>query len=308
MLHIRSLDDLLIDRSYLTVGAFDGIHLGHQALIRRMRAAAHAAGCQAVVLTFYPHPAVVIRGGQPAFYIASPDERADLLAALGVDVVITHPFNTEVSRVRAADFIDRLIQRLGMRSLWVGDGFALGHKREGNVPFLRRLGLERGFSVEVIQPIQVDGEVVSSTRVREALRQGDVARAARFLGRPFSIPGTVVEGAHRGKTIGIPTANLEIWEERAYPARGVYACRAEVRGQRLKAVTNIGLRPTFENQAARPTIEAHLIDFEGDLYGQTIRLEFVDRLRDEMKFPGVEALLEQIRADIERARELMRGG
>ncbi len=305
MQHFHSLGELKLEASHLAFGAFDGVHRGHQHLIGRLVRGAQAAGVRSVVLTFFPHPSVVLRGRQPAFYITTPDEKAELLAGLGVDVVVTHPFDLDVSHIRAGDFVRRLVDRLGVKKIVMTEDAAMGYKREGNLAFLREAGRELGFEVEVADLLQVEGEVISSTRVREALRSGDVARAARYLGRPFFVTGKVVEGNHRGKSLGVPTANLELWEERAYPARGVYACWATVKGRRLKAAANIGIRPTFESDEANPTIEAHLLDFEGDLYGLEMRLAFVERLRDEEKFPSVEALLEQIRADIERSRGIL---
>lgn len=307
MRHVHDLESLQLDRCYVAIGAFDGVHLGHQSLIRNMRQEAQAADCPTVVLTFFPHPSVVLGGRRPSYYITTPDEKAELLGNLGVDVVVTHPFDQSVARIRAADFVERVRRHLGMRALWAGQDFALGYQREGGLSFLRRLGESQGFDVHEVEAFVVEGEVISSTRVREALRIGDVARAGRYLGRPFAVPGEVVRGAGRGRALGIPTANLKIWEERAIPARGVYACWALVEGQRWPAVTNIGVRPTFDSGSA-PAVEAHLLGFDRDLYGQTIELEFVDRLRDEMKFPGAEALVAQIRVDVERAKQVLGDG
>jgi riboflavin kinase/FMN adenylyltransferase len=289
----------------LTIGSFDGIHLGHRALIQAVVANAREEGMPSVVITFYPHPSVVLRGRAPAFYITTPEERAALLAELGVEVVITQHFDHALAAVTADEFLDRLSTHLKFRDLWVGEDFALGHRRQGNVVFLEQAGARRGFRLHVLPPVLVGGEVVSSTRVREALRSGDVARAATYLGRPFSLPGTVTRGAGRGKSIGLPTANLALGEERAHPGAGVYACLADVAGGRFPAVTNIGVRPTFEGAAQRPVVEAHLLDFEKDLYGETIRLVFIERLRDERKFDGPAALLEQIQRDIQRARVIL---
>ncbi len=323
---VNSLEDLrLAQPACLTIGAFDGVHRGHQALIGEMVKHAHATGRAAVVLTFFPHPSVVLRGRRPSFYISTPEEKAEYFAGLGVEAVVTHPFNAEVSQITAVDFVERLIRYARLSELWCGDDFALGHKRQGDVTFLQAEGAKRGFTVNVVPPILIDGEVISSTRIRQALRDGAVEQVARFLGRPFRLPGEVVEGAKRGRTIGIPTANLAIWEERAIPAVGVYACRAQHHGRPLgrerplgqspgdagsayQAVVNIGFRPTFNTAEPRLTVEAHLLDFpaEGNLYGSTLTLEFVAHLRSEMKFPGVEALVAQIRSDIESARQILR--
>ena len=291
--------------SHVTMGSFDGVHLGHARLIEAMVASARAEVAPAVVVTFFPHPSVVLRGRQPALYITTVEEKAQLLHLQGADHVISLRFDQALAAVTASDFLQRMLTELRMRRLFIGEDFALGHGREGTRHFLEQHSLEGGFQVEVIPPLQIDGEVVSSTRVRESLRSGDVARVRRYLGRPLIIPGRVMRGAGRGRRLGIPTANLEIWDERAYPGGGVYACWAEVAGKRWPSVTNIGFRPTFEEDTPRPIIEAHLLDFDHDLYDQEMRLVFIERLRDERRFNGPEALLEQIARDIGRARTML---
>lgn len=310
MPHHRDLSELELPASSLTIGSYDGVHRGHRQLIHRMVDSAAGKGWPAVVLTFFPHPSVVLRKREPAFYITTPEEKAALLSELGVEHVITHQFDLEFSRTEAGDFLDRLQEQLGFRELWAGEDFALGHDRRGDRHFLQREAELRGFELHLVEPFLLDGEVVSATRLRETLRSGDVARAARYLGRPFAMTGAVVRGAGRGAQLGIPTANLAVWEERAYPGGGVYACRAQVLGQTWPAVVNIGTRPTFEDDRARPVVEAHLLDFQPrngqtELYDQEIRLEFVERLRDERRFDGPEALLKQIARDIRRARRLL---
>lgn len=307
MLHVYSLEQVNPERpAFVTIGAFDGVHLGHQRLIGMMTEAAHAAGCASIVVTFHPHPAIVLRGPRPSYYINGPDERADLIGALGVDWVVTHPFTLAISKITAAEFVDRLSSRLRMVELWAGLDFALGHNREGNVDYLRRQGEAKGFRLRVVEARTAPGSaaIISSSGIRSALEAGSVELVAEYLGRPFSLAGRVIEGARRGKTIGIPTANLAVGEGRAYPAHGVYACWARVGGGRWPAATNIGVRPTFE-PARLPTIEAHLLDFDGDLYGKDLALDFVARLRPEMKFAGVDALVAQIRADIDQARRIL---
>ncbi len=305
MKHVRDLSEVRIERSSLTIGSFDGVHLGHQDLLERMAKRAKEADLPVVVLSFFPHPSVVLRQRTPAFYITTPDEKAELLGEEGVDYVITQSFDLELSKVKAGDFLDRLAAQLGFEDLWAGEDFALGHQRRGNRHYLERESLARNFRYHLVPPMLVGGEVVSSTRVREALRSGDVARAATYLGRSFKLLGVVQEGAGRGKELGIPTVNLKIWEERAYPAVGVYACIAEIDGAQKQAVANIGFRPTFEDELKVPVIEAHILDFERELYEQEVRLEFIDRLRDEMRFSGPEALLEQIELDINHTRSLL---
>ena len=305
MEHASDVTALSLPGSVLSIGSFDGVHLGHQALISRLVRLARQTGLPAVVLTFFPHPSVVLRGRQPALYINTPDEKAQLLGQLGVDFVVTQTFDAALSRWSADAFLDRLGLHLGLRQLVVGEDFALGYHREGNRIFLEQAAPRRGFTLEVVPPFLIDGEAVSSTRVREALRSGDVRRAAIYLGRRFGLPGTVVRGVGRGRRLGIPTANLGFWNERAYPAPGVYACWAETGGAIIPAVTNIGLRPTFDDGLLHPVVEAHLLDFSADLYDHAVRLLFVERLRDEQRFEGPDALAAQIHRDIQKAREVL---
>jgi riboflavin kinase/FMN adenylyltransferase len=247
----------------------------------------------------------VLRGAQGAYYLTTPQERAELMGELGVDVVITHPFNKEVAARSARDFMDDLYQHLGMHCLYVGHDFALGRGREGDIPALEKLGQQLGYVVHVLEPVELDGQVISSSRIRSALTEGDLEMANRLLGRPYSVSGPVVHGDGRGHSIGIPTANLDVWDGRLLPRPGVYACRAHLDGRTWRAVTNVGYRPTFENQPATPRVETHLLEFGQDLYGRQIDLSFVARLRDEQRFPNVQALVAQIQADIQQAREVL---
>jgi riboflavin kinase/FMN adenylyltransferase len=304
MQHLSDLRRLELTGCALTIGSFDGVHRGHRALIQSMLES--AAGLPSVVLTFFPHPSVVLRERRPSYYITSPDEKAARLGELGVELVITQPFNRELSRVEAEDFLDLLDRHLQFQALWAGEDFALGHQRRGNRLFLEQASRTRGFEFHLVPPFKLEGEVVSSTRVREALRAGDVTRVSEYLGRRFSLPGTVRRGAGRGKGLGIPTANLQVWEERAYPGNGVYACTARAEAGSWPAVVNIGTRPTFEHSASTAVVEAHLLDYDGgDLYDQELVLTFFERLREERRFPGPDALLEQIRRDIARARAML---
>lgn len=306
MTHLKSIESARLAACSLTIGAFDGVHRGHQRLVSQTVAGADSAGIPAVVLTFFPHPSVVLQGRRPSFYLTTPDQKADLLIELGIETVITEEFSAELSRRSAQEFLDQLKLHLGFRQLWVGPDFALGHRRGGNVPFLERAQDPYDFELRVVDPLTIDGEIISSSRIRECLRAGDVARAAHYLGRYFSLTGTVRRGAGRGKGLGIPTANLEIWDESAYPRVGVYACAArDPSGESWMAVTNVGLRPTFDEGLEHPVVETHLLDFEGDLYDQEIQIQFVDRLRDEVRFDSVDRLLAQIQEDIDAARELL---
>jgi len=306
MLHHTSLQDLHLQGTWLTIGSFDGVHKGHQAILRKLVAGAHAANAPAVALTFYPHPSIVLRGRTGPFYLTSPEERVELLGELGVDRVITLTFDQALASLTAHEFIQALYEHLGLRHLYVGHDFALGRGRQGDLPFLQDLGKEMGFTINVMHPIRLAGQVVSSSRIRAALAEGDVRLAGALLGRRYRVNGEVVPGDGRGRTIGIHTANLAVDPERCLPKSGVYACLASIDGQEWGAVANIGIRPTFENKEVLPRLEAHLLDYEGDLYGMDLRVAFAARLRDEQRFPNVGALVAQIQADIRKAKKIFR--
>jgi riboflavin kinase/FMN adenylyltransferase len=303
--HLRSLDDLALQNAWLTIGVFDGVHRGHQEIVRQLTAGAHANGAPAVVLTFSPHPAVILGGKRDFKCLTTPDERAGLLEALGVDAVITHPFDRALAAQTAEEFMRRVARSLGLRRLLVGYDFALGRAREGNVARLGELGKTLGYAIQTIPPVANGGETISSTRLRRQVAAGEVKAAAAGLGRCYTLAGPVIHGDGRGKKINIPTANLEIQAGKVIPANGVYACRAWAGGEKYAAVANVGVRPTFTPEEYVPHVEAHLLDFGSDLYGQGLTLEFVERLREEHKFPSVEALVGQIRADIGRARGIL---
>lgn len=289
--------------SNLTIGNFDGVHLGHQALIRALIADARAAGRQAGVLTFHPHPAAVLRPNPDHRYLTTIDQRLEVFSQLALDFAIVYPFSRATAATPARQFMAQLHTALRLASLWVGPDFALGRNREGNVESLREFGAIDGYTVHTIDPqLLGDGEVRSG-RIRGDLLEGNVESAARQLGRFYEIEGEVVDGAHRGRTIGFPTANLAVPDDRLLPGNGVYATWATVAGQRRASVTNIGVRPSFDN--GQRTVETHLLDFHGDLYGQQLALQFVARLRPEMRFPGIDALRDQIGRDVASARTLL---
>jgi riboflavin kinase/FMN adenylyltransferase len=261
-------------------------------------------GAPAVVLTFHPHPSVVLRGPRESFYLTSREEKAALLGDYGVDVVITHAFNEQVASIKARDFINQLDNQLNVHQLLVGHDFAFGHRREGNVATLKKFGAELGFTVQTIDAFHMGGEVVSSTRIRRLLEAGQVEQAGELLGRPYALNGIVEQGDGRGRSIGIPTANLSIPKEQAVPGAGVYAVWAVLGGKTYQAVSNVGVRPTFETSLIAPRVEAHILDFDEDIYGEEIELIFLAHLRGEQRFPDAGALVAQIHADINQAREV----
>ena len=286
----------------VTIGKFDGVHRGHQHLIARLNERARAEGLASVVIVLYPNPSTVLRPGSAVTYVTSLEERLDLLRRLGPDSVGILPFTSEMAQLSARDFVSLVAQELSMRLLYVGPDFALGRNREGSVGALRRIGADLGFRVETAELLAQDGEKVGSSAVRQALAVGDVEEAARLLGRPFSLRGPVVAGAHRGVSLGFPTANIAIGRDRALPAFGVYVSRAFVRENQHQSCTNIGVRPTFDAEP-RPTVEAFILDFEDDIYGQEVRIDLLHRLRDEFKFDSVEELVAEMRRDIATTRE-----
>lgn len=306
MTHIYQLEDAHLSHdAAVTIGVFDGVHLGHQTLLKRFVTAAHQAEQKAVVVTFYPHPDVVIHKITGRYYLTTREQKADLMLGLGVDLVVTHPFNDETRQMRAAQFVDRLIKHLRMKHLCIGKDFALGYQREGNVDFLRTQGAEHGFTVDAIDLVthEMQGDVIRSTAIREAVQAGDMTSVRADLGRSYAVRGEVVTGQQRGRTIGFPTANIAAWDEQLLPPNGVYAGWASWGDERHMAVTNIGVRPTFDGQGV--TVESYLIDYEGDLYGKTLDVSFEQRLRAEMKFNGLEALIQQIKTDVETGREIL---
>ncbi len=305
MQHYHTLEGLTLERAWATIGSFDGVHCGHQALVKQMVASAHASGNLAVVVTFYPHPAVVLRGIQHPYYLTSPDERADLLQDLGVDVIITLKFDFALASQSAEEFMAILSKHLGLQQLWVGPDFALGKGRQGNLPVLQEIGNRLGYSVKVVDQIAISEERVSSRQIRSLILAGKVREASVLLGRRYSVSGEVVHGDGRGKGLGIPTANLLVWPERLLPINGIYATWVVRGDERLASVTNVGINPTFDNLPNLPRVEAHILDFNQDLYQQQIEVEFVEFFRPEIRYTSVNDLLAQIQKDIEQAREVL---
>lgn len=303
-MHVNSLNELTQKQpTFLAIGSFDGVHCGHQAMLRQMVAAARAAGARTAVLTFFPHPKRVIQNLSEPYYLCTLPQRVALLADLGIDLIITHSFDEDVRHTSAADFMAKLRQALDLRQLW-GGNFALGHNREGDIPTLRALGAQMGYTVQAVDTMTTwADETVSSSRIRASLAAGDIEDVNSCLQRPYRVCGGVMPGDQRGRTIGFPTANLDVWAEQLLPAHGVYATWAEVNGRRYPAATNIGVRPTVDGSSLR--VEAHLLDFSGDLYGETICLDFVARIRPEMRFAGLEALQAQIQQDVQQVRTIL---
>jgi riboflavin kinase/FMN adenylyltransferase len=293
--------------SVVCIGAFDGLHLGHRALVRHAVARARDLGVASVALGFEPLPREFFAVDAPPPRLTLPRQKIEGLRALGIDVIGLLRFNARLAAMSAADFVRVvLVERLRAREIWVGPDFRFGHGREGDLVLLRQLGLQYGFTAHAIDPVTVDGERVSSTRIRHALAAGDFATATRLLGRPYSIGGRVVRGNQLGRTLGFPTANLRFGGKQ--PAlSGIFATRVRgVASGPMPAVASFGTRPTVAGTV--PLLEAHLFDFDGDLYGRHIDVEFVARLRDEQHFADLPSLVAQMRIDAAQARQRLTPG
>ena len=305
MRSLTSLDDLQISSSWITIGSFDGVHRGHQVLLQRLVSEAHARLSQAIVITFHPHPAVFLRKIDTPFYLSSPEERAALIAAQGVDALVTLPFTQELANQTAETFMTSLVEHLGMRQLLVGPDFALGKGRAGDIPSLQTLGEKLGYQVEILNPVQSTGTNISSTYLRQLISQGQMQPAADLLGRLYSISGEIIHGEGRGSRMGMPTANFQVPADRLLPATGVYATWIWDGVARYESVTNVGFNPTFRTNLARPRIECHLFNTRQDLYGRTLKLEFVRYLRPELRFENADELVAQVKQDIFQAKEVL---
>ena len=302
---LHSLTEIAFQNAWLTIGVFDGVHRGHQQIIHSLVNQAHEAGGPALVLTFNPHPAVLLGGKVDFQCLTTPGERADLLESYGVDAVIMQTFTREFADQTAGQFMRQVVQHTGMRGLVIGYDTALGRGREGDATRLAEIGNELGYTVLRVPPLEDEKGIISSTRIRRSIAAGQVTSAAGDLGRYYVVTGPVIHGAGRGHRINLPTANIEVPPGKVPPANGIYACWAWVDGQQYQAATNVGVRPTFTPDLSVPIIEAHLLGFDHDLYGQQIKLEFVEYLRPEVRYASVEALLEQIHTDITRTGEIL---
>jgi riboflavin kinase/FMN adenylyltransferase len=286
----------------LAIGVFDGVHRGHQMLIGRMLDEARTRNLTAGVITFHPHPLTVVRPEIKISYLESLEHRVELLSNLGVDFVSVLQFTSELQQVSAADFSRILVEEAGLRLLIVGEDFRLGRGGEGTVEMLTTLGEELGFQVIPVPLLGDDSDRVSSTRVREALAAGEMESVGELLGRSFFLRGPVLHGDERGRQIGFPTLNIGVSADRWLPPNGVYVTLAHVAGRELQACTNIGIRPTFEGDNSR-LVETHLLDFDGNLYGQLVTVELLHHLRSEQKFNGIDELTSQIQRDLIATRE-----
>lgn len=289
----------------VTIGNFDGVHLGHREIFRRVVGEARARQAAATVVTFEPHPLRLLAPEKAPPRINTPEEKVRLIRASCIDLLVILPFNRKLAALSAADFVGEvLVERLGVRHLVIGYDYAFGRNREGDATFLAQAAQRHGFTLEVLEPLRAGAEIYSSTRIRQTLLRGDVKGVVGVLGRHFTLDGRVIGGEGRGRQLGFPTANLATDKE-LLPREGVYAVRVRHGRRHYDGVANLGRRPTFAG--VEPSMEIHLLDFNDDLYGARLRVYFVERLRDEQRFPSAAALQAAIRDDIARARAVLAG-
>jgi len=290
-------------KTFITMGVFDGVHAGHRYLLKKLQQRAAEKNLLSGVVTFNPHPQSVLHPHNELPWLTSLEDRVGVFQELGVNIVAVLTFTPKVAQLSAQEFISLVKKHLSIRGIMVGPDFALGQGKEGNINLLRALGREMEFSVEVIPPFTINGEVVSSTLIRQALGQGDMRKVERLMGRYFYLGGKVITSGKRGRVLGFPTANLNIKPQQALPGNGIYATIAHVDGKQFPSATNIGIRPTFGE--GEKTVETHLLNYKGDLYGKDMRVEFVRKLRDEQRFPSSEELKAQIEKDVREIEAIL---
>ena len=291
---------------FATIGAFDGVHIGHQHLIRSMVENAHQEFAKALVVTFHPHPAVILKSIETPFYITSPSEKEKIFQLLGVDYIYNLEFSRKMSEMEPDQFVDMLLENYPIKQLWLGKDFALGRKRSGNLSVLSNIGREKGFTVINLPHVEDNDGKISSSQIRNWIAAGEFPPTTKALNRYYSLDGKVISGDMRGRNLGFPTANLDVWEGKLLPIAGVYATWIEINHMIFPAVTNVGVRPTFENQDKRPRIEAHILNFDQDIYKKQVKLYFVEKIRLEMKFNSIDELVNQIQKDVRQAEEILK--
>jgi riboflavin kinase/FMN adenylyltransferase len=291
--------------SQITIGSFDGLHAGHQTIIHHLVAGAHSQGQKAVLVTFYPNPTVFFKKIHTPFYLTTNSEKIALLQKLGIDETIILPFNQELAQSSAEDFIRYLLQRVPFNTMYIGYDFHFGADRAGDRGKLFELGKKYGFTVQVQQPVDLNATPISSSMIRSIISEGRVEDLSALLKRWYSMEGEVIHGDGRGKKMGIPTANIAYEPQKLLPPNGIYATRIQIGVETRPAATNVGFRPTFYETPSIKTVEAFILDWECDIYGKTVTLEFVRRLRDEIQYQNTQALTAQIRKDIALTRKII---
>jgi len=294
--------------SVVTVGTFDGVHRGHQTVLEELRRRAAAAEARSVLVTFHPHPLRVVRPEAAPPLLTTPAEKKAVLAGTGIDLVVFLSFTPEMSRLSPREFVEQvLVTRIGVTELVIGYDHGFGHGRAGDAETLKKVGMELGFVVDVVAPVAEGGKAISSSRIRKAVEQGDLSSAHAWLGRPYSLRGHVVRGEGRGSPLGFPTANLQVEDsDKLVPGPGIYAVRVSTPEQSdLPGALHLGPRPTFPG--APPSLEVHLLDWSGDLYGREVRVDFIDRIRGVMAFDSPASLVAQMHRDVSAVRSRLSG-
>jgi riboflavin kinase / FMN adenylyltransferase len=299
------LKPLPYKKTCITIGNFDGVHLGHQAIISQMVELANSNGKPLIVITFFPNPFDFFNPEIQSFYLSTPEEKKAHLLDLGVDQVLTFKFDRRFANLTPSEFLSGLKYKLALETLVVGEDFALGKNRQGTIPVLRNIGERLSFKIKVLPSVKLDNRDISSTKVRKLLDRGEVGKVADLLSRYYAISGVVTHGSDRGAKIGLPTANITHWPKKKLPAIGVYASHVDLRGENYLGITNVGYRPTFENQATA-NIETFIFDFNDNIYGERMNLSFVAKIREEQKFSGVDEFLAQIERDKATARRIFK--
>jgi riboflavin kinase/FMN adenylyltransferase len=305
IIEFSELRPMPYEKTCITIGNFDGVHLGHQAIISQMVNQANSQGNPLIVITFFPNPYDFFNPDINSFYLSTPDERESLLLGLGATHVLTFKFDSDFANLEPKAFLSEIKNNLAFETLVVGEDFGLGKDRKGTIPVIKDIGKELSFNLKVLPSVKLGDKEISSTKVRKQLDQGNVSEVAKLLGRYYGVSGIVTHGSDRGSRIGLPTANILHWPKKKLPAIGVYATHVNLRGERYQGITNVGYRPTFEHQTM-PNVETYIFKFSDDIYGEKMKLEFVEKIRDEKKFSGVDAFLAQIERDKETARKIFR--
>ncbi len=292
-------------KTWATIGSFDGVHIGHQSLIKSMVNSAKQNNASSAIITFFPHPAVVLRKIPMPFYLSSPQEKNTVFEGLGVDYVFSLEFNLEMAALSPNEFISTILENIPVKQFWLGSDFTLGKGRAGTIPILKDIGENLGFVIHEVTHFTQDSNKVSSRNIRTWVNQGDILSVNEALGRAYSIIGQVVHGDSRGRTIGFPTANLSVWSGKLIPPSGVYATFATIEGMTFPSVTNIGFRPTFEENQPTSHVETFIFNFDRNIYDHQLQLKFIERIRPEIRFENISMLKNQISHDAKQAREIL---
>lgn len=305
MKHYHELTPIDESRLYVAIGTFDGVHLGHQQLINKMVQAAQNNRAASAVITFFPIPVVVIKNIEPAINITSPQEKAEQFEELGVDYTFTLAFDSQFAKLTPEEFVKSLLRTLPIQKIWIGQDFTFGYQRKGNAEVLEELGKKYNFEVIIVPHFLQKAQKISSTQIRKWIYQGEMEKVSQALGRPYSLVGLVEAGDKRGRTIGFPTANLSIWEHKILPPAGVYATFAVIENEKFSSVTNIGYRPTFIENQAKPQVESYIHHFDRNIYELPVKLLFISKIRDEKRFESISGLIQQIQHDVTQSEEIL---